>query len=95
MRSPRQQRYRCIARKANTMSLPLLKSSSECDEQTELNKLKIISKFWSLKQWSLYLKCLELTPNEEEIYVGTSIDLEKYVARKSRNGFIKAHTGDE
>lgn len=77
------------------MSLALSKSNSQSDEQTELNKLKTISKFWTLKQWSQYLKCLELTPNEEEIYVGTSIDLEKYVARKSRNGFIKAHTGDE
>lgn len=72
------------------MSLALMIIETESEESKKLRHLKIISKFWSPKEWALYLKTIESTNNEEEIYVGSTSDLEKFVARKSYLGFVHA-----
>lgn len=72
------------------MNLALKSIKIESNEAKQLRHLKIISKFWSLKQWALYLKTIESTNNEEEIYVGSTSDLEEFVSRKSYLGFVPA-----
>jgi hypothetical protein len=56
--------------------------------------LKYVSKFWNEKQWEQYLSQYEGPQPEEEIYVGTSSELEKFVAGKSETGFVSASTVD-
>lgn len=77
------------------MGLALIKTSSELQETSASDELiKIISKFWNKNQWELYLKQFESAPSEEEIYVGTTNDLEKFAARKSEFGIVPASTVD-
>ena len=70
------------------MELAFITVVTEDDDQKELKLLKFISKFWSPAQWAQYLKTIESTKNNEEIYVGSTNELERYVARKSKTGFV-------
>ncbi len=56
--------------------------------------LKIVSKFWNKNQWELYLKQCEGSKPKEEIYVGTTSDLEEFAARKSDRGFVPTSSVD-
>lgn len=77
------------------MGLALVKISSERHKTSASDDLlKVISKFWSKNQWELYLKQMEGSKPKEEIYVGTTGDLEKYVARKSEFGSVSSATVD-
>lgn len=60
-----------------------LKNAIEHDPDSSI-KPKSITKNWNMSEWEKYLSAIE-TPNDKEvIYVGTSIDLENYMARKFR-----------
>lgn len=50
------------------------------DEQVEQDLVR--SRSWSKDEWEIYLSSIESKTPEEEIYVGTSNDLEQYVAKK-------------
>jgi hypothetical protein len=77
------------------MGLAFVKSSSEPLETSASDDLlKVISKFWNKNQWELYLKQFEGSQPKEEMYVGTTGDLEKYVARKSEFGSVPPTTVD-
>ena len=77
------------------MGLALIKTSSEQQETSASDDLlKVISKFWNKNQWELYLKQFEGSQPKEEMYVGTTGDLEKYVARKSEFGSVPSTTVD-
>ena len=77
------------------MGLALIKTSSDEQETSASDDLlKVISKFWSKNQWELYLKQFESSQPKEEMYVGTTSDLEKYAARKSEFGSVPSATVD-
>lgn len=77
------------------MGLALRKPSSEQQKTSASDDLlKVISKFWNKNQWELYLKQFEGSQPKEEMYVGTTGDLEKYVARKSEFGSVPPATVD-
>lgn len=53
-------------------------------ERNNFVPLESISKNWNTSEWEIYLSAME-TPNDDEvIYVGTSHDLENYVAKQYR-----------
>ena len=77
------------------MSLMLIKEEWDLREAGSPDELlKIISKFWNQNQWDLYLKGYESSKPKEEIYVGTTNDLEEFAARKSEFGVIPPSTVD-
>jgi hypothetical protein len=77
------------------MGLALIKiSSDQLETSASDDLLKVISKFWNKKQWELYLKQFEGSQPKEEMYVGTTGDLEKFVARKSEFGSVPPATVD-
>jgi len=77
------------------MGLALLNSSSDLNENSPSDELiKMISKCWNKNQWELYLKQFESSQPKEEMYVGTTSDLEKFVAENSEFGFVPPSTVD-
>ncbi len=77
------------------MGLALIKTSSVLQETSASDDLlKVISKFWNKNQWELYLKQFEGSQPKEEMYVGTTGDLERFVARKSEFGSVPSTTVD-
>jgi hypothetical protein len=77
------------------MGLALFNTSSELLETSPSDELvKVISKFWNKNQWELYLKQLESSQPKEEIYVGTTNDLERFAAGNSEFGFVPSSSVD-
>ena len=77
------------------MGLALIKMSPEQQDVSPSDELlKVISKYWNINQWELYLKQFESSQPKEEMYVGTTSDLENFVARKSEYGFVPTASVD-
>ena len=77
------------------MGLALLNTMSEEQNASPSDELlKVISKFWNKNQWELYLKQFESSQPKEEMYVGTTSDLEEFAARKSEFGSVPPSTVD-
>lgn len=77
------------------MGLALLNTMPEEQNAAPSDELlKVISKFWNKNQWELYLKQFESSQPKEEMYVGTTGDLEEFAARKSEFGVIPPSTVD-
>lgn len=57
--------------------------------------IRLVSKFWSPNDWEDYLNQHEIPQPKEEIYVGTTIELEKLAAQKSISGFTPASSIEE
>ncbi len=77
------------------MGLALVNTMSEEQNGSPSDELlKVISKFWNKNQWELYLKQFESSQPKEEMYVGTTGDLEEFAARKSEFGIIPPSTVD-
>lgn len=73
------------------MGLALILTSPQNEnKKQELNLLKIISRIWTQDQWELYLKQTEIPAPKEEMYVGTTKNLEDYASRKSQAGIVPA-----
>lgn len=78
------------------MGLALLNTMSEEQNTSPSDELlKVVSKFWNKNQWELYLKQFESSQPKEEMYVGTTGDLEEFAARKSEFGITPASTVDD
>ena len=77
------------------MGLALVITASEQQKTSASDDLlKVISKFWNKNQWELYLKQFESSQPKEEMYVGATGDLERFVARKSEFGSVPSTTVD-
>lgn len=75
------------------MGLALMDVTTEVQEKLQSDEiLKLISKYWNKNQWELFLDQIESSQPQEEMYVGTTSDLEKFAARESEFGFVPPST---
>ncbi len=78
------------------MGLALMNVASDQREAWASDELlKMISKSWNKDQWELYLKQFECSQPKEEMYVGSTNDLEKIAARKSKFGSVPTAIVDD
>jgi len=78
------------------MNLELIEQNS--DQNSEALSEMTLKKYpprWSEVEWNQYLSLFEVDQPVEEISVGSSLDLERFVARNSEFGTVPSSSVDQ